>query len=44
MLVRTLDVNGDGDVSKAELMMQWNTFSKQIFTMRNEGALDCCVM
>jgi hypothetical protein len=44
MLVRTLDVNGDGNVSKAELMMQWNVFSKQIFTMRQEGALDCSIM
>lgn len=37
MLVRKLDVNGDGSVSKPELYMQWNAFSSDLFKMR-EGA------
>jgi len=44
MLVRRLDVNGDGEVTKAELMMQWNSFSASLFQVRQQEALDCCIM
>lgn len=44
MLIRKLDVNGDGSVTKAELMMQWNSFSASLFQVRDQGALDCCIM
>jgi hypothetical protein len=28
----------------SELMMQWNSFSENLFQMRTEGALDCSIM
>lgn len=34
MLVNKLDINKDGQVSRAELMMQWNSFSAELFRER----------
>jgi len=44
MLVRKLDVNGDGSVTRTELMMQWNSFSAQLFQVREQEALGCSIM
>jgi Ca2+-binding EF-hand superfamily protein len=44
MLVKKLDVNGDGEVTKSELFTQWNGFSKELFQMRSDGALECSIM
>ncbi len=45
MLVQKLDINKDGQVSRAELMMQWNSFSSDLFKERTaEGSLDCTIM
>ena len=46
-LVRKLDVNGDGEVSRTELLVSWNAFSSELFAMKREqsdGSLECCVM
>ena len=46
-LVRKLDVNGDGEISRTELLVSWNAFSSELFTMKKEqsdGSLDCCIM
>ena len=46
-LVRKLDVNGDGEISRTELLVSWNGFSTELFTMKKEqsdGSLECCVM
>lgn len=43
-LVKKLDVNGDGSVTKAELMMQWNSFSSGLFQVREQQALECSIM
>jgi hypothetical protein len=44
-LVKKLDVNGDGNVTRAELMLQWNSFSSELFKTRGaEGALECSIM
>lgn len=44
MLVRKLDVNGDGSVTKQELISNWNTLAKDLFQLRTDGALDCSIM
>ena len=44
MLIRKLDVNGDGSVTKSELISQWNSFSADLFQLRTDGALDCSIM
>ena len=46
-LVRKLDVNGDGEISRTELLVSWNAFSSELFAMKKEqsdGSLECCVM
>ena len=44
-LVRKLDVNGDGDVTKAELLATWNVFAKELFQMKvSEGPVNCSIM
>ena len=44
-LVRKLDVNGDGDVTKAELLATWNVFAQELFQMKvTEGPVNCSVM
>ena len=47
-LVKQLDINGDGEISQAELQMQWNRFSQELFKTRqiegNESTLDCTLM
>ena len=47
-LVRKLDVNGDGDVSRTELLVSWNAFSTEMFASKREqqsdGSLECSIM
>lgn len=44
-LIRKLDVNGDGDVTKAELLATWNVFAKELFQMKTaEGPVGCSIM
>ena len=44
-LVRKLDVNGDGDVTKAELLATWNVFAQELFQMKvSEGPVNCSIM
>ena len=44
-LVRKLDVNGDGDVTKAELLATWNVFAQELFQMKvTEGPVNCSIM
>ena len=44
-LVKKLDVNGDGDVTKAELLATWNVFAKELFQIKvAEGPVNCSIM
>ena len=44
-LIRKLDVNGDGDVTKAELLATWNVFAQELFQMKvTEGPVNCTIM
>lgn len=44
LLIRKLDVNGDGGVTKQELMAQWREFSNEVFAQKNQEALECSIM
>ena len=47
LLVKKLDVNGDGDVTKAEAAAMWNAFAKELFKVRTpeaESSLACAIM
>ena len=47
-LTRSLDINGDGDISKQELLTSWNAFSAEMFQLKGvsgqQSTLECCLM
>ena len=46
-LVKKLDVNGDGDVTKAEAAAMWNAFAKELFKVRApeaDSSIACAIM